>query len=216
VEDAAAERAPAILVVEDDDLVGRALARLLRAFGEVEVVRGASQARAALGRRRWGGMLVDVGLPDGDGLELAREALEQRRAAEVLVLSGHVDRDRLRRAHALGVGYLVKPALEEDLRLFAHRARGVRLDALVRAAVEEWRERYELTDAVADVLGLAAAGASRAELHELRGVSEETIKKQVRSLITATGDATLEAAVSRLLREAMPRAARRAPSRATG
>jgi len=202
------ERTPAFLVVEDDELVGRALARLLRSYGEVKVARRVREARAALDRRRWAGMLVDVGLPDGDGLDVAREALERARADEVLVVSGQVDRERLRRAHALGVGYIVKPALEEDLLVFARRALGVRVDAVVRAVVDEWRARYELTDAVIAVLALAAAGVPRAELRRLRGVSEETIKKQVRSLITATGDPSLDAAVGRLLREAMPRAGR--------
>src|SRR5215207_8594984 len=63
----------AVLVV-DDDAVFRGLARRILAACELVVVGEAASVEAAIelaGRLRPDGVLVDLGLPDGDGVELA-------------------------------------------------------------------------------------------------------------------------------------------------
>ncbi len=70
----------------------------------------------------------------------------------------------------------------------------------IAALVERWVSEYDLTGAEAAVLELAAHGAQRSRLPDLRGVAVSTVKKQVQVILTKTGDGSLEGCVSRLLR----------------
>lgn len=96
-----------ILYVEDNDLIRESFAELLATNERriVEVADGAG-ARRALREHEVNLLLTDVDLPDGSGLELAREALRQNPGLPVIVCSGHDVTDVARSlgptAHALG------------------------------------------------------------------------------------------------------------------
>jgi ActR/RegA family two-component response regulator len=61
------------LVVDDDASVGRHLARIVRPFGEAVVAGSVSGAMALLEAHvAWRGFFVDLGLPDGSGLDVVR------------------------------------------------------------------------------------------------------------------------------------------------
>ena len=79
-----------ILYVEDNDLIRESFAELLATAGRrvVAVADGAS-ARAALREDTVDLLMTDVNLPDGSGLDVAREALLQNPALPVIVCSGH-------------------------------------------------------------------------------------------------------------------------------
>jgi two-component system cell cycle response regulator CpdR len=95
-----------ILYVEDNDLVRESFAELLATSERrlVCVADGAG-ARAALQEHTVDLLLTDINLPDGSGLDLAREALEQNPRLPVIVCSGQDLRDVARslgpNAHAL-------------------------------------------------------------------------------------------------------------------
>jgi DNA-binding NtrC family response regulator len=78
-----------ILYVEDNDLVREAYSELLASAGRriVSVADGAG-AREALRAENVNLLLTDINLPDGSGLDLAREALAQNPALPVIVCSG--------------------------------------------------------------------------------------------------------------------------------
>ena len=96
---------------------------------------------------------------------------------------------------------------QEELDKFAARVRQSlrpetrrgRIDGIV----DEWTTKYALPDALEMLLRLSAHGVARADLAKERDVEPSTVKKQVQELLRRTGDATLDAAVSRLLREAV-------------
>jgi DNA-binding NarL/FixJ family response regulator len=143
-----------------------------------------------------------VTLPGGSGLDLVAAARARDITLPILVVSGEVDAWRLAEAHALGAHYLLKPVEACQLELFAARATGAaRQTAKLEDYVSRWARRYALSPAEIDVLTLAANGMSRSELHSERGVASSTVKKQVNRLLGKTGDATLDIAVARLLRE---------------
>lgn len=79
-----------ILYVEDNDYIRLSFAELLATDERriVDVADGAS-ARAALREHDVNLLLTDVDLPDGSGLDLAREALRQNPGLPVIVCSGH-------------------------------------------------------------------------------------------------------------------------------
>jgi len=190
------------LIAEDDELVGRILVRTLSEHGRTELVTTAEGARTALRSRSFNAVVVDVGLPDGSGLDVITDARSHDPSVSALIVSGGVDERRLAEAHHLGAPYLLKPVDTRQLELFAVRMRSkVRArDAKIAALIELWSLEYDLTPAEADILALAVQGAARSRLAELRGVAASTVKKQVQIILTKTGDTSLEAAVSRLLR----------------
>jgi DNA-binding NarL/FixJ family response regulator len=196
------ESAVSFLIAEDDELVGRILVRTLSEHGRTELVRTIEEARSALKTQAFTAVVVDIGLPDGCGLDLIKDARSQDPGTSALVVSGRVDERRLAEAHHLGVWFLLKQVDTKELGIFAVRTRAktrARREKIA-ALVERWSVEYELTPAEAAVLELAAYGAQRSRLAELRGVAPSTVKKQVQVILTKTGDSSLEGGVSRLLR----------------
>src|SRR4030095_10558854 len=84
-----AAAAKKILLVEDDDNLRRTLAEQLALDGEFEATEAAA-APAGLQKAQAGqvdGILLDVGLPDGDGRELCREMRRNQIAAPIIMLT---------------------------------------------------------------------------------------------------------------------------------
>lgn len=81
-----------VLLVEDDPIIARTLSMSLRYEGfELTVASTAAEAGRLLGDRRFDLAMFDVGLPDGNGIDLCR-ALRQRDAAiPILMLSARTD-----------------------------------------------------------------------------------------------------------------------------
>ncbi len=73
----------------------------------------------------------------------------------------------------------------------------------IAEALARWVIRYGLTLAEETILESNARGVPRSHLAQLRGVAPSTIKKQCQNLLRRTGDASLDAACVRLLREAV-------------
>lgn len=197
---------PRILVVEDEPLQANAIVRALRLAGAEGVVAHTLEAAAeVLSTTRVDALTVDLGLPDGDGFTLLESSAA--RPLPALVISGELDRELLRRAHALGAAYVQKPLGVDELAAFVTRVRRGHRDAeaSVRHVADEWAVRYRLTTAETEVLHARAGGASRGELAAARSVTSATIDRQVKDLLGKTGDTTLDAAVARLLREALSR-----------
>ena len=194
--------AVSFLIAEDDALVGRILVRALSEHGHTELVTTVEEARNALATKSFTGVVVDVGLPDGSGLDLITDARSHDPGVSALIVSGRVDERRLAEAHHLGASFLLKPVDTRQLGLFAVRTRSKSRarHEKIAALVKRWRVEYDLTRAEAAVLELAAHGAQRSRLAQLRGVAASTVKKQVQLILTKTGDSSLEGAVSRLLR----------------
>lgn len=104
---------PVILVVEDDELQVQAIARILSDAGmEPLAAASGSAALGALRKHRPDLVLMDLELPDIDGIEVTRrmKAAEAFAAIPVIMLTGHSARERVvdsRRAGA--VDFVVKP-----------------------------------------------------------------------------------------------------------
>lgn len=196
------ENGVSFLIAEDDELVGRILVRALAEHGRTELVTTVGEARTALDTSSYTAVVVDVGLPDGSGLELISTARGHDPGVSALIVSGGVDERRLAEAHHLNASYLLKPVDTRQLELFGVRMRVKHRHRREKIAmvIERWAIEFELTEAEAAVLELAAHGAPRARLAELRGVAASTVKKQVQVVLTKTGDSSLEGAVNRLLR----------------
>ncbi|GAB3737638.1 response regulator transcription factor [Nocardiopsis nanhaiensis] len=96
-----------ILVVEDDDRVARGLVTALRSASfEVQRVATAERAMSAPAADV---VLLDLGLPDADGIELLRKLRERPQTAIIAVTARSEERDRVRGLRAGADDYVVKP-----------------------------------------------------------------------------------------------------------
>ena len=186
---------PHYLVVEDDAVLVRALSRFLRrSGGEATTAPTIAEAlRHVATGKPIDGMLLDVGLPDGSGLELLALARAHGVHAPALVLTGHHDGDTIARAQLHRAQFLPKPPREENLRAFVETTVELRRLTRVRLeeAVAEWSERHGLAAREKEVLLLASMGFGRQDLAEKMGVQKTTVKTTVRRLLRKSKHFTL-------------------------
>lgn len=107
-----------ILIVEDDSFLNQTLACHLRADGyAVAAALTARAAEQALAGRSFDLVLLDVNLPDGDGLALCRRIRAASPDTLVLFLTAHdQESDQLRGYEAGAVDYITKPFVVSALR----------------------------------------------------------------------------------------------------
>jgi two-component system response regulator QseB len=100
-----------LLVVEDDPMIGEAVTETLRRESHaVDWVRDGQEASVALGYNIYELVLLDLGLPRRDGLELLAAYRKDGGNAPVLIMSGRDTlEDRIRGLDAGADDYLVKP-----------------------------------------------------------------------------------------------------------
>ncbi|MDD0810651.1 response regulator transcription factor [Curvibacter sp. RS43] len=100
-----------LLLVEDDPMIGQAVLDVLRAeHYAVDWVRDGEMAQTALASSAYDLMLLDLGLPRRDGLQVLRELRQQRSPLPVLVLTARdAVGDRVAGLDAGADDYLVKP-----------------------------------------------------------------------------------------------------------
>ena len=105
-----------LLIVEDNEELADLLAKGLKTAGyEADLLSTVEEARAVLATTFYAAMILDLGLPDGDGLELLREIRQRGNPIPVLVLTARGGlQDRVQGLRSGADDYLVKPfALEE-------------------------------------------------------------------------------------------------------
>lgn len=105
-----------LLLVEDDLALGNALLKLLKTRYRVDWVRNLSTARGYFEAAQYDLMLLDLGLPDGDGVSWLKQLRAQGCEVPVLILSARDGLDD--RVQGLDTGaddYLVKPFEPDEL-----------------------------------------------------------------------------------------------------
>ncbi len=193
-----------LLVVEDSPMVARAYARTLGRYQRTKTVHGAAEARAALAAARTiTGLIVDVLLPDGSGLDLLAHAREAGHTMPALVISGHAGgKEVLDRCFRLKASFLQKPVKPGTLLAFAKEvariaARGedgpTREELL--AVAEDWRVRYRLTPREHEFLVATLQGESREVFSARRGLAFNTVRKHATRLLAKTRHASLRVLV---------------------
>lgn len=195
-----------LLAVDDDRRVIRAIQRAIGRGAELLTARTLREGESALERGpAIGGIIVDACLPDGSGLDLVRSARRKRRDLKMLILSGCIDSQIIATAFEVGSALLPKPWPRGAIERFAadsatYVGSAASLEKRIEMACDgEARER-SLSRAERDILVLACLGHTTREMADARGTSELTVATQVRNLLRLTGDASLAAAVGRLLR----------------
>lgn len=169
-----------VYVVDDDESVRRALARLIMAAGlDVETF---SSAKALLGHRppdRPGCLVLDVRLAGENGLELQAALRDAHPQLPIIFVTGHGTVPASVRAMKEGaLDFLQKPVDEQELLggiwRALDRSREARTARAERQAVE--RRLDKLTPREREVLDLVATGMLNKQIGDRLGVAEKTIK----------------------------------------
>jgi DNA-binding response OmpR family regulator len=106
-----------LLVVEDNEELAQLLAKGLESAGfSADLVTTAAQARRVLTTTRYAALVLDLGLPDGDGLAIMREIRDRKDPIPVLMLTARAGvHDRVTGLRSGADDYLVKPFAFEEL-----------------------------------------------------------------------------------------------------
>lgn len=179
-----------VLVVDDHGLVRAGICALLNGLAGITVVGEAADGRAALcvaGEVHPDVMLVNISMPELNGLETTARVAREHPRTRVVVCSSHPDEDYVRRAFAMGAaGYLLKGADRAELELAVRAvARGeVWLSPSVSRAAVAALVRGEpapgpfelLTSRQREVLQLVAEGHSSKEIATRLGLGTRTVE----------------------------------------
>ena len=177
-----------VLVVDDEPSILSTLKKALSLEGyEVDVAGGVGLAQQRLAARGYDVLLLDVALPDGNGLELLERLRTAGNDAQVIMMSGHATVDVAVRATRLGaLDFLEKPVstdrllvlLENTLRLMRAeeaaeelRAEAGHFDELVGTS----RRMKELVDQIARAAPAAASVLITGE----RGTGKELVARAI-------------------------------------
>ncbi|TDD70402.1 response regulator transcription factor [Jiangella aurantiaca] len=188
-----------VVIADDDVLLREGLASLLDRSG-FDVVGQAGDAPELLdlvARSEPDLVIVDIRMPPGhstEGLEAAHAIRRDHPATAILVLSAHVEVEHAMQllASGEGIGYLLKSRVTdvaEFVDTVERVARGATVvdPALVQELVGAQRRHDPLavlTEREREVLALVAEGRSNAGVARRLWVTEGTIEKHVRSILT--------------------------------
>ncbi len=191
-----------VVLVDDHEVVRRGLRDLLDTEDDVEVVAEAGGVDEALVRARATEpdvAVVDMRLPDGDGLDLCRRLRELPSGPHCLVLTAFDDEQALVGAINAGAsGYLLKQVRGQDLVNAVREVAAGRslLDPVTtRRVLDRMRDSSErqpdeleaLTEQERRVLDLIGEGLSNRQIAERLFLAEKTVKNYVTSVLAKLG-----------------------------
>jgi DNA-binding NarL/FixJ family response regulator len=190
-----------VLLVDDDDLMRAGLKAVLSSDDAIEVVGEASDGRAALEQvpaLSPDVVLMDVRMPDLDGISATREVLASSPEVKVMILTTFEQDDYIFGALNSGAsGFLLKRTSPEELIAGIHTVavgdsllspsvtrRVIDRMAQQPAAETPYDERLgELTPREREVLAQVARGLSNTEIADALFIEESTVKTHVKRIL---------------------------------
>ena len=182
-----------ILVVDDHPVVRAGIETLVLGHKDISVVAQAGNGREAIQQFRSHHpdvTLMDIQMPQMNGLDALMTIRNETPAARIIMLTTYAGDAQVMRAIKAGAqGYLLKSALHRELldTIRAVHAGKKTLSAEVSYEVAEHVADDALTPAEVRVLRLIAQGSANKEIAEQLSVSEETVKGQVRNILSKLG-----------------------------
>lgn len=194
-----------VFVVDDHEVVRRGVSDLLDEQDDLTVVGEAStvsDARTRVLATRPQVAVLDVRLPDGNGVELCRDLRSELPELRCLMLTSYTDQEALSDAILAGAsGYVLKDIRGTDLVAAVRsvgQGRSLMPPAEVTRVTRRWRAATEaapaaddplavLTDQERAVLGLIGEGLTNRQIGERMFLAEKTVKNYVSAVLAKLG-----------------------------
>ena len=191
-----------VFLVDDHEVVRRGIAELLKTAPDLEVVGEASTVREALVRVPAEGpdvAVLDVRLPDGNGVELCRDLRSYLPDLRCLMLTSFADDEALFDAVMAGAaGYVLKEVVGSELVAAIRRTgRGesvmdTKTTSALMMGLRRQQERqvdplFMLTEQERSVLELVGEGMTNRQIAQRMYLSEKTVKNYVSRLLVKLG-----------------------------
>ena len=181
-----------ILIADDHAIIRRGLRTLLEHEPGLQVVAEASDGREAIEaakRERPHVAILDIGMPNLNGIEVSRQISEALRVTQIVMLTVHADESYLLSALKAGArGYVLKSSAESEIvdavravsqgkAFFSPKVSRILVDDYTRYLQgENVEDAYELlTNREREILQLLAEGASNKDVANVLNLSPTTV-----------------------------------------
>jgi two-component system, NarL family, response regulator LiaR len=186
-----------VVIAEDHELVRKGILALLATEPEIAVVGEAADGQAAVAealRLRPDVVLMDLAMPDLDGIEAIRRITAAWSGARILVLTSFATDDKVFPAIKAGArGYLLKDSSPEELiRAIrqVHRGESSLHPSIARKVLQELTQTSDrpptaepLTGREVEVLRLVARGLGNQQIAEVLNLREPTVRTHVSAIL---------------------------------
>ena len=137
-----------MLVVDDERLLAEGMRRIIDETGlfRAFVARSGAEALSVIDAKRIDAMLLDIAMPEMNGIELMKRLKERPHRPATIIISGYEEFDYAKEALSYGaVDYVLKPVVPEDVRQMATRLHTLvsereENERLVRSALQKSKE----------------------------------------------------------------------------
>jgi DNA-binding NarL/FixJ family response regulator len=198
-----------IVVADDHPLIRRGVRAVLSMVADVLVVGEAEDGAQAVELYRTllpDLILLDLQMPNVDGIEAIEQIRQEFPQAKILVLTTYSgDAQALRALRAGALGYILKSNLHDELIEAIQSVHGGRefLSAEIISQIARHQGNQQLTDRERSVLTLAAAGNSNKRIASSLEISEETVKGYMKIILSKLDAVDRTHAVTIALRRGM-------------
>jgi DNA-binding NarL/FixJ family response regulator len=187
-----------VAVADDHRVVRVGLEQLLATFANVELVgaaAGGEEAVALCTAERPDVLLLDLSMPEVDGIEVTKRLADGAPDTRVIVFTSFSDRGRIVEALDAGaIGYLLKDAEPSEIESAIQAAARGEAPLAPKAAAALLADRsarssteIELTGRERDVLQLVVDGMANKQIARRLGISEKTVKGHLTNLFQRIG-----------------------------
>ena len=186
---------PVVFIVDDDSAVRDSLTLMIeQADISVQSFESAKAFLSAYGPGFFGCIILDVQMPEMNGMQLQEELLQRKILLPVIFLTGHGDIPMSVRAIQTGaVDFLTKPVTREKL-LTAVRSAFVEAEKRVDEAAHKQNALAclaKLTQREREVMSLAVQGHSNKEIAACLGISHRTVEIHKSNIMRKTDSVNL-------------------------
>src|SRR4030065_1901706 len=179
-----------VLLADDHPIVCKGIHDLLNVADGIKVVGEANSGKQAIQMVKSLNpdiVLLDIEMPDMNGVEVLNKIVESAIPVKVLVLSSYDDREYISQMLAMGAsGYLIKDEVTE---IIIEAVRGVargekgwvsrRVAERLSQMLDSKSDNKDLTPREMDVLGLVSQGKTNAEIGYALGIRDKTVRKHL-------------------------------------
>ena len=206
-----------VLIVDDHTIVRKGIRALLTEIAGIEVVGEAADGQEAVAQAnslRPDVILMDLAMPQMDGIEATRQIKTSQPESRILVMTSFATDDKVLPAIKAGaLGYLLKESAPEDLVQAIHqihRGEPSLHPTIARKVLQEITDPSDrpptpdpLTKREAEVLLLVAQGLSNQDIARKLNISDPTVRSHVSNIMSKLHLATRIQAALYALREGL-------------